>query len=159
MLLALPEDCRATQASDTCTTHFISSMAASSHGRQHPAQGAEIELRVGEIQFTTEEDLLEAFRGQCRGDEEGRGFLLSILASHDGEALQTILEYLPRKARSQRSALWLIPVRTKLMTTRARTIQQAARACVGEELYKGDLLKALETLWVCVYWGIVQYHS
>ena len=133
-------------------------MANSSHGSQHPAQGGEFELRLDDIQPTTEEDLLEAFRGQRRGDKEASGFLLSILASHDEEALQTILDYLPLKTRRQsRTLLWLIPVRIKLMTTRASTIQQAAKARVRAKPSKG--MTALETMWVDVYCGIVQFHS
>jgi len=118
-----------------------------------------IELRLDEIQPTTEADIRGAFTSQLRGDTEARGFLLSILASHDGEALQNILDFLPKKTRTRRSVvLWLIPVRIALMTKRAHIIQQSVRRqALADPTLNGPTI--LEDEWVRVYYGIVQHHS
>ena len=119
----------------------------------------EAELKLDEIHYTTKEDIRNAYARHLQGDKEARGFLLSILASHDGEALQNILDFLPKRTQAQRNVvLWLIPARITLMTKRARIIQQAARRQARADPTR-DCLAALEDEWVRVYWAIVQYHS
>ena len=112
----------------------------------------EAELRIDEIQYTTKQDIKHAYARHLRGDKEARGFLLSILSTHDGEALRSILVFLAPKDR-RFATLWLRPARNTLMIMRAMNISQAAEPRLTHA--PGNLAKR----WVNVYWGIVEYHS
>ena len=112
----------------------------------------EAELKLDEIQYTTKEDIRNAYARHLRGDKEARGFLLSILSTHDGEALQNILVFLQPKDR-RFALLWLRPARNTLMIMRAMNISRSAEPHVTHK--PGVLARR----WFNVYWGIVEHHS
>ena len=112
----------------------------------------EAELKLDEIHYTTKEDIKNAYARHLQGDKEARGFLLSILSAHDGEALQNILVFLQPKDR-RFAVLWLRPARNTLMIMRAMTIYQTA---VPHVTHKPGVLARR---WFRVYWEIVQHHS
>jgi len=112
----------------------------------------EAELKLDEIHYTTKEDIKNAYARHLQGDKEARGFLLSILSAHDGEALQNILVFLQPKDR-RFAVLWLRPARNTLMIMRAMNISRSAEPRVTHK--PGVLARR----WFNVYWGIVEHHS
>jgi len=112
----------------------------------------EADLNLDEIKYTTKKDIRNAYARHLRGDKEARGFLFSILSTHDGEALQNILVFLQPKDR-RFALLWLRPARNTLMIMRAMNISRSAEPRVTHE--PGVLARR----WFNVYWGIVEHHS
>ena len=120
-------------------------------------------MRLDDVHFTTEKDIQAAFQGMCRGDKESIGFLGAIARSHDQDALQNILDFLPAQTRYQgNTLLWFLPISRRFRTSRTKGINEAAMDSVRilpSEKQLLSLRRALETLWVAFYYGVVQYHS
>jgi len=120
-------------------------------------------MRLDDVHFTTKEDIQAAFHGLCRGDRESIGFLRAIAMAHDQDALQNILDFLPKQARYQgRTLLWFLPVSRRFKTSRTNGINEAAMNSIRalpEEEQPLSLKKALETRWGAFYYGVVQHHS
>jgi len=138
-------------------------MGASSNDRGNQSWGADMTMRLEDVHFTTEKDIQAAFQGMCRGDKESIGFLGAIARSHDQEALQNILDFLPAQTRYQSNTLlWFLPMCRRFRTSRTKGINEAAMDSVltlPSEKQLLSLRRALETLWVAFYYGVVQYHS
>ena len=120
-------------------------------------------MQLDDVHFTTKKDIQAAFQGMCRGDRESLGFLGAIARSHDQDALQNILDFLPAQTRYQGSTLlWFLPVSRRFKTSRTNGINEAAMNSIRalpEEEQPLSLKKALETLWGALYYGVVQHHS
>jgi len=138
-------------------------MGASSNDHRSQSWGEDMTMRLDDVHFTTKEDIQAAFHGLCRGDRESIGFLSAIAMAHDQDALQNILDFLPKQARYQGSTLlWFLPVSRRFKTSRTNGINEEAMNSIRalpEEEQPLSLKKALETLWGAFYYGVVQHHS
>ena len=144
-------------------TRALTDMGASSNDSGNQSSGEDVTMKLDDVHFTTKKDIQAAFQGMCRGDRESIGFLGAIARSHDQDALQNILDFLPAQARYQGSTLlWFLPVSRRFKTLRTNGINAAAMNSIRtlpKEEQPLSLRKALETLWIAFCYGVVQYHS